>query len=217
MTAPIPPHVGPDIFGWARDFSNWTRRALSQLTFKPSDASAIENGTILWDEASGYPVVSKGGNWRQMVLEGGHFYGVVASSQTAASANTPYALTYTAQTSSGIANGTPASRIVFDEAGEYMVSFSVEISSSSSSTVNFSFWPSINGSDVAFSTMRSALHQNGAVLVLSRSSIFTVSADDYLEIRWSVDNTSGRLSSAASGYPAPSAPASTIGITRIHG
>ena len=217
MTAPIPPHVGPDIFSWARDFSTWTRRALSQLTFKPSDAPAIENGTMLWDEAGGYPVVSKGGEWRQMVLEGGHYSGNITANQTAASSGTAYALTYHDVNSSGIANGTPASRIVFDEAGEYMVNLSVEISSSSSSTVNFSFWLRINGTDAAFSTMRSALHQNGAVLVLSRSSILTVSADDYLELMWAVDNTSGSLKATAATYPAPSAPASTIAITRIHG
>ncbi len=217
MTAPIPPHVGPDIFSWARDFSNWTRRSLSQLTFKPSGATATENGTILWDQASGYPVVAKGGNWRQMVLEGSHYSGSITTDQTAAAINTAYALTYTAGSSSGITNGTPASRIVFDEDGEYMVSFSVEIASSSSSTVNFWFWPRINGSDVANSTMRTALHQNNAVLVLTRSALFTVSADDYLEAMWAVDSTSGTLNASAATSFAPDAPASTIGITRIHG
>jgi hypothetical protein len=217
MTAPLPPAVGPNIFDWARDFSAWTRRYLTQLVFKPSGAAAIENGTFLWDEASGYPVVSKGGEWRQIVLEGSHYSGTITADQTAASTNTAYSLTYTAGTSSGIANGTPASRIVFDEAGEYMVSFSVEIASSSSSTVNFWFWPRFNGSDVANSTMRSALHQNNAVLVLTRSALFTVSAGDYLEAMWAVDNTSGSLNATTATAFAPAAPASTIGITRIHG
>lgn len=217
MTSPIPPAVGPDIFEWARTFTTWTRRALTQLIFKPTDAAALENGTMLWDDVSGYPVVSKGGEWRQIILEGSHYSGTIATDQTAAAVNTAYPLTYTAGTSSGITNGTPASRIVFDEAGEYMVSFSVEISSSSSSTVNFWFWPRINGSDVANSTMRTALHQNNAVLVLTRSALFTVNADDYLEAMWAVDSTSGSLNATAATAFAPAAPASTIGITRIHG
>ena len=217
MTSPIPPNVGPDIFEWARTFSTWTRRALTQLVFKPAGAAAIENGTLLWDEANGYPVVSKGGEWRQIVLEGGHYFGGITTDQTAAATNTAYALTYTAGTASGIANGTPASRIVFDEAGEYMVSFSVEISSTSGSTVNFWFWPRINGSDVSGSTMRSSLHQNNAVLVLSRSALFTVNAGDYLEAMWAVDSTSGHLRATPANAFAPAAPASTIGITRIHG
>ena len=217
MTSPIPPSVGPDIFDWARTFSTWTRRALTQLVFKPSGAAAIENGTLLWDELAGYPVVSKGGEWVQIVLEDGKYSGAITTGQTAATVNTPYALTYTANVSDGIANGTPASRIVFDEAGQYMVSFSAQIASTSSSTVNFWFWPRINGTDVAGSSMENALHQNGAVLVVSRSAIFEINAGDYLEAMWAVDNTSGFLSANAATAFAPAAPASTIAITRLHG
>jgi len=217
MTSPTPPTVGPDIFEWARTFTTWTRRALTQLVFKPSGAAAVENGTLLWDEAAGYPVVSKGGEWVQIVLEDGKYSGAVTADQTAATVNTPYALTYTTSVSDGIANGTPASRIVFDEAGQYMVSFSAQIASTSSSTVNFWFWPRINGTDVAGSSMENALHQNGAVLVVSRSAIFEISAGDYLEAMWAVDNTSGFLSANAATAFAPAAPASTIAITRLHG
>ena len=217
MTSPVPPTVGPDIFEWARTFTTWTRRALTQLVFKPSGAAAVENGTLLWDEAAGYPVVSKGGEWVQIVLEDGKYSGAVTADQTAATVNTPYALTYTTSVSDGIANGTPASRIVFDEAGQYMVSFSAQIASTSSSTVNFWFWPRINGTDVAGSSMENALHQNGAVLVVSRSAIFEISAGDYLEAMWAVDNTSGFLSANAATAFAPAAPASTIAITRLHG
>jgi hypothetical protein len=217
MTSPVPPTVGPDIFEWARTFTTWTRRALTQLVFKPSGAAAIENGTLLWDEAAGYPVVSKGGEWVQVVLEDGKYSGAITTDQTAASTNTAYALTYTSSAADGIANGTPASRIVFDEAGQYMISFSAQIASSSSSTVNFWFWPRINGTDVAGSSMENALHQNGAVLVVSRSAIFEISAGDYLEAMWAVDNTSGSLSANAATAFAPAAPASTIAITRLHG
>ena len=217
MTSPIPPTVGPDIFDWARAFSTWTRRALTQLVFKPSGAAAIENGTLLWDDAAGYPVVSKNGEWRQIVLEDGEYSGSITANQTAGVINTPYALTYTPSVADGIANGTPASRIVFDEAGQYMVSFSAQIASTSSSTVNFWFWPRINGTDVAGSSMENALHQNGAVLVVSRSAIFEISAGDYLEAMWAVDSTSGFLSANAATAFAPAAPASTIAITRLHG
>jgi len=217
MTSPIPPSVGPDIFDWARTFSTWTRRALTQLVFKPSGAAAVENGTLLWDEAAGYPVVSKNGEWRQIVLEDGEYSGSITANQTAGAINTPYALTYTPSVADGIANGTPASRIVFDEAGQYMVSFSAQIASTSSSTVNFWFWPRVNGTDVAGSSMENALHQNGATLVVSRSAIFEISAGDYLEAMWAVDVVSGFLSANAATAFAPAAPASTIAITRLHG
>ena len=217
MTAPIPPNVGPDIFDWARSFSTWTRRALTQLVFKPANAAALENGTLLWDEAAGYPVVSKNGVWRQVVLEDGHYNGTIAADQTAAVVNTAYAMTYAPSTSAGIINGTPASRLVIAEGGEYSVNFSAQISSTSSSTVNFWFWPRVNGSDVAGSTMVNALHQNGATLVVSRSTIFDFSAGDYLEVMWAVDSTSGFLDASVATAFAPAAPSSTLSITRLHG
>ena len=99
-------------------------------------------------------MVSKNGEWRQIVLEDGQYAGGVTTDQTAASTNTAYALTYTSSIADGITNGTPASRLVFEEAGQYMIAFSAQIASTSSSTVNFWFWPRVNGTDVAGSTMK---------------------------------------------------------------
>lgn len=216
MSAIIPPPVGPDWKIWGRQLSAYLSRALNRLQFKTTGESAAENGIMLWDDVNGYPVVSKNGEWRQIVLEDGQFSGAITASQTAALANTSYALTYTAGIAEGITNGTPASRIVFEEAGQYMISFSAQISSSSASTVNFWFWPRVNGVDVSASTIKSALHNNGAVFVVSRSSIFNFSAGDYLEAMWAVDNTSATLSATAATAFAPAAPASTIAITRLH-
>jgi len=216
MSRVLPP-VTLDIKQWAENMRRYLGRALDQLGFKDASSSAAENGVLLWDNANGYPVVSKNGVWRQIVLEDGQYAGGVTSDQTAAAANTAYALTYTSSISEGVANGTPASRLVFEEAGQYMVAFSAQIASTSSSTVNFWFWPRVNGVDVAGSTMKNALHQNGSVLVVSRSAIFNFSAGDYLEAMWAVDSTSGFLSASAATAFAPAAPATTITITRLHG
>jgi hypothetical protein len=217
MTSVAPPPQGTDWKVWARQLSAYLSRAIPTLQFKTGNETAAENGILLWDNVNGYPVVSKNGEFRQIVLSDGKYAGHVLTDQTAASTNTAYALTYTAQTADGIANGTPASRLVFEEAGQYMVSFSVQISSSSASTVNFWFWPRINGADIAGASMKNALHQNGATLVVSRSSIFDVAAGDYLEAMWAVDSASGTLDASAATAFAPAAPASTILITRLHG
>lgn len=217
MTAPTLPPVGPDLRVWATNLTRALLRGLVRLNFLGQDDVPSENGIILWDDTNGYPVVSKNGEFRQIVLEDGNYSGGIASNQTAAAINTAYALTYTPSVQEGISNGTPASRIVFEEAGEYMVAFSAQIASTSSSTVNFWFWPRVNGADVVGSTMKNALHQNGSVLVVSRSAIFTFAAGDYLEAMWAVDSTSGFLSAAAATAFAPAAPASTISITRLHG
>ena len=217
MPAPILPPIGPDLRQWGRQLSLYLQQNLAKLGFKTATDNPSENGVILWDEVNGYPVVSKNGEFRQIVLEDGQYAGGCTTDQTAASTNTAYALTYTSSIADGVTNGTPASRLVFAEAGQYMVSFSAQIASTSSSTVNFWFWPRVNGTDVAGSTMKNALHQNGSVLVVSRSAIFEFSAGDYLEAMWAVDSTSGFLDATAATAFAPAAPASTIAITRLHG
>jgi hypothetical protein len=217
MAAPVLPPITDNLKTWGRELTTYLQRQLPRLYFKTSTDSPAENGIILWDETNKYPVVSKDGAFVQIVLEDGQYAGAVTTDQTAASTNTAYALTYTSSIAEGVTNGTPASRIVFAEAGQYMISFSAQIASTSSSTVNFWFWPRINGADVTGSTMKNALHQNNSVLVVSRSAIFDVSAGDYLEAMWAVDSTSGFLDATAATAFAPAAPASTIAITRLHG
>ena len=212
-----PEPYGEDWKTWGRRLMQHLAQIRSPLVQQTGNESAADDGTLMWDRTNKYPVVSKNGEWVQVVLEDGKYSGNITSDQTAATANTAYSLTYTASTSDGIANGTPTSRIVFDEAGQYMVSFSAQIASSSSSTVNFWFWPTINGADVDDASMKTALHQNNAVLVISRSAIFEFDAGDYLEAMWAVDSTNGSLHATAATAFAPAAPASTIAITRLHG
>ena len=97
------------------------------------------------------------------------------------------------------------------------MSFSAQISSTSASTVHFYFWPSVNGTNVANSAMTTALHQNNATLVTSRTQIFTLAANDYLEVNYMIDNTAGFLNYTAASSPVPAIPASTLAITRLHG
>jgi hypothetical protein len=212
----IPPFT-ENTKAWAENLRRYLARALNQLDAKDASSAASEDGIILWDRENKYPVVSKDGAFVQIVLEDGQYAGAVTTDQTAAAINTAYALTYTSSIAEGVTNGTPASRLVFEEAGQYMISFSAQIASTSSSTVNFWFWPRINGVDVAGSTMKNALHQNNSVLVVSRSAIFDVNAGDYLEAMWAVDNISGFLDATTATAFAPAAPASTIAITRLHG
>ena len=214
----VVPPITFDLSAWAENMRRYLGKALNQLDAKDASVSAAEDGVLLWDREEGYPVVSKNGEWRQVVLEDGHGDFYIAADVTAASANTEYKLTYTSEASnSGITLGTPATRIVFEEAGEYVIAFSAQISSTSASTVHFYFWPSVNGTDINNSAMTTALHQNNATLITSRTQIFTVAANDYLEVNWMVDSTAGFLNATAAASPVPNIPASTLSITRLHG
>ena len=217
MSALLPPPVGPDWKVWARQVSTYLTRALPSIQFKTGGETAATNGIFLWDDVSGYPVVSKNGEFRQIVLSDGQYEGAITTDQVAAVINTPYALTYTAATADGITNGTPASRLVFEEAGHYMASFSAQVTSNSGSTVTFYFWPRLNGSDAPNSTIVASLHQNDATTVVSRATTFDVQAGDYLEVMWAVDRVDGYLEATPATAFSPAAPATTVGITRLYG
>jgi len=213
----IPP-ITQNLSQWGENLRRYLASALNQLDAKDASSVAAEDGVILYDRVNGYPVVSKNGEFRQIVLEDGHGDFYINSDITAASPNTEYQLTYTAEASnSGITLGSPASRIVFGEAGQYVIAFSAQISSTSASTVHFYFWPSVNGTDINNSAMTTAFHQNNATLVTSRTQIFTVAANDYLEVNWMVDSTDGFLNATAASSPVPNIPSSTLSITRLHG
>lgn len=212
-----PEPQGEDWKQWGRRLMTYLGQTRIPLVQQTGSESAADDGQLMWDRANKYPVVSKNGAWVQIVLEDGRYLGAITADQTAASADTAYALTYTSSIADGVTNGTPASRLVFSEAGEYMISFSAQISAGSSSSVDFYFWPRINGSDVTGSTMVNTLKNNGARLVVSRSSIFEVSAGDYLEAMWATSDTNGFLDATVATAFCPAAPASTIAITRLHG
>jgi hypothetical protein len=213
----VVPPITFDLSAWAENMRRYLGKALNQLDAKDASVSAAEDGVLLWDRINGYPVVSKNGEWRQIVLEDGHYDGVVSTDQTAATINTAYALTFTPTLASGIANGTPASRLVVSEGGQFFVSFNAQLASSSGSTLTFWFWFRINGVDVAHSSMENALHQNNATFVTSRSAILQLSAGDYVEMMWAVDSINGTLEAHPATAFAPTNPAATVSITRLHG
>jgi len=219
MPSPSLPPIGPDLAQWGRQLTQYLQTNLAKLGFKATIDSPAENGVLLWDDVNGYPVVSKGGAFVQVVLEDGHASLYRTTDVTAAAVNTAYAIQYDAPTGNeGITlDGTDATKIVFANAGEYLLTFSAQISSTSSSTVKFYFWPRLNGTDAPNNTIVYSLHQNDATQVVSRAAKFDVSAGDYLQVMWAVDSTSGYLEAIGATAFSPAAPATTLHITRLHG
>jgi hypothetical protein len=212
-----PPPVTANIQVWAQNIVTYLQRVASRLQFKPASASATENGVILWDPAEGYPVVSKDGEWRQIILADGHAILGQDADITAAAANTAYKIALDAFLLDDITlTGSPLTEITFVEGGLYSLAFTAQISSSSSSTVNFRFWPRINGNDISSSTMVASLHNNGATIVVSRTAIFNIVAGDVLNVMWATDSTSGSLKAYAATAYAPAAPSVTLAISRIN-
>ena len=208
---------GNDWMTWARRLSTYLSQARSALVQQVGDERASDDGIMMWDRENEYPVVSKGGEWRQIVLADGYAFFGQDDDITAAAVDTAYAITYDAPPmSNGISrDGTNPERLVFAEGGTYLLAFSAQLTSTSSSTVAFRFWPRINGTDVAGSTMVANLHQNDATFVVSRTAIFQMNAGDYLEVMWATDSTSGYLEATAATSYAPAAPSTSLSVTRI--
>jgi hypothetical protein len=211
------PTVGADVSLWANDLRRWLSRSWDNLTFKDPSASATQDGVILWDAVNGYPVVSKDNEWRQIVLADGHAIFAQDATITAAANNTAYAILFDAPSLAADISRDPANltRIVFGEKGLYRISFTAQIASSSASTLEFRFWPRVNGTNITGSTMVASLHNNGATIVVSRDSIFEFEAGDYLEAMWATTSTNGSLLAHAATAYAPASPSATLAITRV--
>lgn len=211
----IPP-IGQDIRLWGEDLRRFLARFWDNVSFKVDGATPTSNGVLLWDDVNGYPVISKNNEWRQIVLADGYAIFGQDADITAAAADTAYKIALDNVASQGITlTGSPLTEITFVEGGLYSIAFTAQIASSSSSTVNFRFWPRVNMVDVAGSTIVASLHNNGSTITVSRTAIFSFDAGDVLNVMWATDSTSGSLTAHAATAYAPAAPSVTVAINRV--
>ena len=214
-----PPPLGGNWREWAERLNNFLARTKNKLNFLLSGDSASEDGIMLWDPEKGHMVLSVSGAF-QPIPYGENSYGYFAdfTDQTVAGADTATAITFnTSAYSHNVSiDGADASKIVFARAGVYELNFSAEITSTSGSTVTFYFWPRINGTDVANSTMVTTLHSNGDKKITSRSGVFDVNAGDYLQSMFAVDSTNGSLSTTAATAFSPASPSVTLSVAELY-
>ena len=211
-----PAPLGPDWRPWGERLVQYLASIRTRLSTLLSSDVAAEDGILLWDR-TGYPVVSKDGAFRQIVLADGYASLQRSTNQIAAAIDTPYAIGWdTPSFNSGIAlNPSDNTKIVFEEEGVYLLSFAVELLSSNSSDKNGWFWPRINGTDVAGSTIKVTMSGNGHHLVMSRSAAFPMTAGSYLQAMWAVSDVALWIDAPAATAFAPSSPAVTLSITRL--
>jgi len=141
------------------------------------------------------------------------------NTQTQTTTDTAKAITWgTTAYSKHISVGSPTSRIVFAKAGKYYIHFTAQINSQSANAKAFWFWPRINGTDIAGSTMRITLHDNDEAKTVARAAIFEVDKGDYLEAMWAADSLNTSLEAYAAESFCPGTPAVTLMIQGIeHG
>ena len=211
-----PPPLGPDWKYWGERLNTYLTKIRSALSTRLSSDVASEDGILLWDR-TGYPVVSKDGVFRQIILADGYASLSRSTNQIASAINTPQAIGWsTPSFNSGITlDPSDNTKIVFAEEGVYLLAFAVELLSNNSSDKNGWFWPRINGTDVPGSTIKVTMSGNAHHLVMSRSAAFSMTAGSYLQAMWAVDDVALWIDAPTATAFAPSSPAVTLAITRL--
>jgi hypothetical protein len=144
------------------------------------------------------------------------------TTQTAAAANTAYAMTYdTTDYTNGVTVAS-SSRLTAANAGMYNVQFSCQFTNTDSVDHDISIWLRKNGTDVAASnTMLDIPSKHGSTnghIVAAWNFFIQLSASDYVELVWSTDST--QVSIEATGTQTsptrPSTPSIIVTVDRVH-
>ena len=199
---------------WAQRTSAWLAKTRSALRHKVTGESAAEDGVLLWD-SEGYPVVSKGGVYRQVVLADGFGNFSATADIVAASPNTAYSIAFTSVTANGgiSINASDNTRIDFAEAGVYSLSGHLQLKSTSASTKTLYWWVAVNGVDTNHSE-RMSLHNNNGLHILGVSDQLNLAAGDYINVKWATDDVALFLDGSAATAFAPASEPINLSITR---
>lgn len=139
------------------------------------------------------------------------------TTQTPAVANTAYAITFnTTDTSSGVSRGTPTSRIVCANSGQYEFNFSLQLTTSSSSSKIVYIWCRKNGTDVTGSTRKIVISSNTDIRVPCWAYTLPMAANDYFELMWASDDVNVSLTPAAATAFCPSSASAKLSVAQVN-
>ncbi len=113
--------------------------------------------------------------------------------QTNPVANTENLMTYNTTAEGYGISVVSSSRITFQYAGTYSVTFSAQLDKTDSGSDTFDVWLKKNGTNVADSNTRYTLDGNNAKAVATLNYIMTVNAGDYIQFGWSSPDIDVRL------------------------
>lgn len=116
----------------------------------------------------------------------------------------------------GIGLTAGGTHIVFEQAGSYNIQFSAQIDQTSGSGHRIYIWFAKNGTDIPYSASEVAIQGSAAEAIPSWNFIYdNVSAGDWAEIKWSVDNASVFLKAGATASPVPAIPSTIVTAWKI--
>jgi len=146
------------------------------------------------------------------------------ASQTAAAIDIAYALTLDTAEFPGDISIVSSSRITFASGGAYVLSFSIQLESTSNSTEHVDIWLRKNGTDIPASNSRFGIPARKsasipAAMIATTPLTITVAANDYVQIMWCVSNTAVSIKyypavaySAGAHPDIPATPSAIVGV-----
>ena len=143
------------------------------------------------------------------------FYGSFADKidQTAAAINTPYAVIFR---TTDIANGHHIendTHVVAENSGLYNYQFSIQFSSSNSSSKQVYVWARKNGVDVPDSATRMTISGNGVYMVAAWNFIISMNANDYFQLMWATTDLTAKIDAPAATAFCPAIPGVILTVT----
>jgi hypothetical protein len=138
-------------------------------------------------------------------LRSGAFYDT--TTQTAAAANTAYAITLDSTSlTQGVGIGTPKSRVYVDRTGSYNIQFSLQLVSTNAASKDVYIWADVNGTSVPESATKLTMSGSSNAYVAAWNFVIRMSAGDYFRLMWSTTNTNVQIARIATSAPVPAIP-----------
>jgi len=142
----------------------------------------------------------------------GLFYST--QNQTAAVVSTGYAVTYN---NTYIGNGVSIannSQITVSADGVYNFQLTVQIEQSNASAATLWTWINKNGTDVPYGAQEHTV-SGSALQVVHWNFSIDLTAGDYIEMYWAVDDTAVELHTHAAATPHPGVPAAVMAVSFV--
>lgn len=134
--------------------------------------------------------------------------------QTAALANTAYAMTFnTTEISQGVYIGSPTSRVYVDTHNVYNIQFSAQVYNTSGGAHEIWIWLRKNGANVANSATGMRIEGNNTQDVAAWNFLLELNSGDYFELMWEVSDTAVSLLHDAATAIHPAIPSVILTVT----
>lgn len=112
-------------------------------------------------------------------------------------------------------NGPTTSQITMTYSGVYNFQFNAMLRSSSASSKIAYIWINRNGDDVGYTAREYLLSGSGGILEINWNFNIDVQAGQYIEIRWTGNDTNLALDAVAPTSPHPGIPSAVIAVTFV--